>query len=258
MSTKPLVVFDFDGVIIDGIYEYWQSSRQACLKLLESKFPPIQLPNKVPQEFEYLRPWVQYGWEMVLLAAELARPKSTLREKGCKDFSRNYHRNCNNALEIWNWKPKQVQEALDNVRREAIVNNLENWLANHTAFPGVKDRLKRFNSEGIELAVLTTKNAEFTAQLLNSLSIKSDLLYGYESGSKINILIELSKSRKIKGFVEDRRATLEKVGNHPELISIPCFLASWGYLKPNDSKNLPANISLLEPITFAQPLANWN
>ena len=258
MTRKPLVVFDFDGVIIDGIPEYWRSSRKACLKLLESKLDNFQLPNDVPQEFKYLRPWVKHGWEMVLLAAEFLRPNSSLLKKGFKNFAKDYHRNCNESLEIWEWSPKQLQEALDNVRRESIANDFHKWINSHQVFPGISERLKNFKLEGIEIVVLTTKNADFTNQLLNSFAIKADLLYGYQSGSKTSVLIELSKKRRIEGFIEDRRTTLEEVINTPEIASIPCFLASWGYLKPNDCKDLPTGIFLLEPRTFEQPLANWN
>tara|TARA_Y100001968_G_scaffold3933_2_gene3453 strand:- start:943 stop:1719 length:777 start_codon:yes stop_codon:yes gene_type:complete len=258
LTSKPLLVFDFDGVIVDGIYEYWLSSKKACCKVLQSKFNDITLPNDIPQAFKFLRPWVEHGWEMVLLAAELTNPNSGLNQKGYKNFADDYQQNCINALNKWKWNPKQLQQALDDVRREAIAHDLETWLASHHSFPGVADRLNELNEEGLEFAVLTTKSAEFTAQLLNSFSINANFLYGYESGSKTEVLLQLSKNHLIQGFIEDRRKTLEKVINTPQLTSIPCFLASWGYLKPNDLNNLPACISLLEPTTFARPLANWN
>ena len=53
------------------------------------------------------------------------------------------------------------------------------------------------------------------------------------------------------------RATLEAVLNTPGLQELPCYLASWGYLKPNDTKDLPSKINLLTPENLMSPLANW-
>ena len=252
------MVCDFDGVIVDGINEYWLSSKNAYLKILGNLSDNYDLHPDVPKAFKYLRPWVEHGWEMVLLAAELLKPDSHLNQGNFKQFAANYPQKCKEALHGLELSPEELQKALNDVRKEAIAKDYQNWLNNHKAFPGVSNRLNQLEAEGIDLIVLTTKGAEFTSQLLASFAIKSKFIYGYESGSKTDVLLQLSKDRIIKGFIEDRRATLEKVINTPELTSIPCFLASWGYLKPNDLKNLPSNISLLEPKIFASPLANWN
>ena len=257
MSKNSLLIFDFDGVIIDGIEEYWTSSRQTFLKLSTKKSTDLSLPHSVPPAFRELRPWVQHGWEMVLLAAELTRPDSQLfsnRSRMCSDL---YKQQCNTALKIWDWNPMQIQKALDGVRKKAISVDSKCWLKSHKAFPGVVNRLNKFKEEGIDIAVLTTKSVSFTAQLLNYLNIETSLLYGHESGPKTKVLSELLSKHLIKGFIEDRRATLETVKNNTELSSIPCFLASWGYLKQDDTKNLPLDIHLLDKKTFSTPLAKW-
>ena len=69
MNDRPLLVFDFDGVIVDGMAEYWLSAWHACLRLEAA--PEGSTPDQVPDAFRQLRPWVHHGWEMVLLAAEL-------------------------------------------------------------------------------------------------------------------------------------------------------------------------------------------
>ena len=40
-SPAPLVVFDFDGVLVDGMPEYWWAARTAALQLA----PRLQLPE---------------------------------------------------------------------------------------------------------------------------------------------------------------------------------------------------------------------
>jgi len=257
LTSRPLLVFDFDGVIVDGICEYWWSSRRACLELLGRNANDPSLPEAVPEAFRQLRPWVHQGWEMVLLAAELIRSDSALILLGAKNFSDNYQRNCKEALEFWNWTQDHLQVALENVRKEAIESNREKWLASHKAFPGVVPRLKQLNAEEYEFAVLTTKSAEFTAELLNHFHLKPSLLYGHESGSKSHVLRQLSQTHILRGFIEDRRATLETIRDAPDLNSLACYLASWGYLKHEDKKDLPPNIHLLDTKTFLAPLASW-
>ncbi len=257
MKPNPILVFDFDGVIVDGILEYWNSARKACLELVETRKDLNDLPLEVPIEFKQLRPWVKNGWEMVLLAAEMRRKNSPLVLNGPIDFAAEYAQNCHKALKAWDWNPKQLQITLDKVRNDAIKINKEKWLASHVAFPGVQQRISQLANEKIDFAVLTTKSARFTSELLSHFNLYPKLLYGHESGKKPNLLLKISQTWSIQGFIEDRRATLETVLQTSEISSIPCYLASWGYLKPNDVKNLPSKIHLLKPETLMSPLASW-
>ncbi len=259
MIKKPLLVLDFDGVIVDGIEEYWTSSRQTCLNILSPKKKEvIFFPNEIPTTFKTIRPWVHHGWEMVVLAAECSHETSQLNLQGIQSFSKNYSKECALALNEWGWKPSQLQEALNQTRREAISRNFNQWLNYHQPFSSVIQRLQILEKEGLEFAVLTTKSIEFTKKLLNCFNLQPRLVFGHESGSKIDVLNQLLKKRRIRGFIEDRRSTLEKVLEDPKLESIPCYLASWGYLKPQDPKNLPSGIQLLDLKTLREPISNWS
>ena len=260
MTDKPLLILDFDGVIIDGMNEYWSSSQQACINLLSNDLSSnqLELTNKIPENFKELRPWVEHGWEMVLIAAEALRDNSYLRLEGANAFSSNYRQNCKEALAHWGWEAEVLQKALDSARKDAISSDFSIWVKQHQPFPDMISRLKLFSCEGIELCVLTTKSTIFTKKLLDALKIKIKIIFGYEFGSKANVLSDLGKNRQIKGFIEDRRETLEKIAQIPSLKSISCYLASWGYLKPTDKMLLPNNIILLDKKKFAAPLATWN
>jgi len=256
VKVKPILIFDFDGVIVDGILEYWTSSRDAFFELVKRENPIYDLPLAAPQSFRDLRPWVKYGWEMVLIAAELTRKSSPL-SISATCFADNYQKNCNEALRKWGWSSQQLQITLDNVRKRSIKANKKKWLESHVLFPGIKELINQLPKQNIDFGVLTTKSAQFTAELLTHLNLYPEILYGYEAGSKPSLLHQISKDRPIQGFIEDRRATLERVLKTPEIESITCYLASWGYLKPNDINNLPSNIHLLKPKNLMSPLANW-
>ena len=120
------------------------------------------------------------------------------------------------------------------------------------------ERLNDFACENLDWAVLTTKGRDFAVELLDYMQLRPALIFGHEAGDKTHVLQEILSDRVIKGFVEDRRETLEEVLLSTGLSSIPCFLASWGYLKPEqDSLDLPSGIHLLNPETLAAPLASW-
>ncbi len=259
MIEKPLLVLDFDGVIVDGIQEYWSSSRQTCLNILSAKEKEnLSFPSNIPKAFKAIRPWVHHGWEMVILAAECSNKTSQLNLKGIQNFSKNYQIECSLALEKWSWTPVQLQEALNQTRREAIANNFKQWLNFHQPFSLVTKRLKTLEKEGIEFAVLTTKSIEFTKKLLDYFDLQPKLVFGHESGSKVDVLNQLVQNKIILGFVEDRRTTLEKVLEDPKLQSIPCYLASWGYLRPDDRNSLPSGIKLLNSDTLREPISKWS
>ena len=258
MQEKSLLVLDFDGVIVDGMTEYWSSSRQAFIDLISQNKGKVHFPpTEIPKDFKSIRPWVHHGWEMVLLAAECSNSRSRLNIKGIGAFSKNYSRECALALKEWEWTPRQLQEALNQARRDAISNNPNEWFKTHKPFSSVVQRLQILDNEKIEFAVLTTKSLEFTQQLLKSFNLQPKFVFGHESGSKPAILTKLLKKQTIKGFIEDRRSTLETILKDGNLQSIPCYLASWGYLKPQDLEHLPSGIQLLDQKTLNTPIANW-
>jgi len=258
VSNRPLLVFDFDGVIVDGMEEYWWSARAACLSLLPSSSnAEDRLPVSVPEVFRQLRPWIHHGWEMVLIAVLLQDPEAPLLREGVEDFVQGYAHHCKRALVARGWTPPQLQVALEQVRSAAVAEDRSTWLARHRPFAGVPERLRRFGAEGFDWAVLTTKGRAFTAELLDGFALRPQLLFGHEAGTKPDVLLQLRTERSLAGFVEDRRPTLETVKATSGLETLPCFLADWGYLRPHDREALPQGIHLLDQARMLTPLADW-
>ena len=249
-SQGPLLVFDFDGVLVDGMEEYWWAARRTALRLL----PSLELPETVPPPFLQLRPSIHKGWEMVVLAAELAAGENDLVSR-----FQPYEPGLARALSARGWQPEQLQHALESVRSEAIAADRAGWLARHRFFPGVIERLRRLAGEGAEWAVLTTKGRAFADALLNGAGLIPRALYGHEQGRKPDVLLQLARDepRRPLLFLEDRRPTLEAVLATPGLESVRCLLVAWGYLAPGDDEALPAGIRLLPAETFQAPLAQW-
>jgi phosphoglycolate phosphatase-like HAD superfamily hydrolase len=247
--TAPLLVFDFDGVLVDGMAEYWWSARATALALR----PERQLSPTAPPGFQQLRPLIHKGWEMVLAALELSRPDLDLDA-----YLSDYPGHLRAALARWQLEPDQLQEGLEQLRREAIHQDPQAWLALHRPYPGVPERLAALAAEGSDWLVLTTKGGAFARQLLEAYGLQPLAVYGHEQGSKPEVLQRLVLEQpQPLWFVEDRRPTLEAVRQTPGLEAVRCFLVSWGYLGPGDTEQLPAGIQLLHPSQFSQPLADW-
>lgn len=246
--TAPLLVFDFDGVLVDGMREYWWSARQAVLALA----PGVALPEQAPAGFAQLRPLIHKGWEMVLMAAELSRPELDLPA-----LLADYGAALAPALERWGWQPALLQSTLEQVRCDAIAADRAAWLGLHRFYPGVPERLNALAREGARWLVLTTKGGAFAQELLAAAGLEPAAVYGHEQGSKPEVLARLGEPGRGLWFVEDRRPTLELVRATPGLEAVRCFLVSWGYLAPGDRDGLPEGIALLEPPVFAAPLARW-
>ena len=253
MSLQPLLVFDFDGVILDGMDEYWSSSRAACRSLLQGAL----LPEHTPNSFRQLRPWVNHGWEMVLIAALLQESDGPLQRLGVDAFAADYDQQLQAGLHRFGWNPSLLQDSLERVRRQAVSADRSGWVALHQPFEGVPERLSRLEEEGVAWSVLTTKGRDFTAELLDAFQLRPVRLDGRESGPKPEVLVRLRREWALRGFVEDRRATLEAVLETPGLEGLQCFLADWGYLRPADREGLPEGLDLLSASQFAAPLAIW-
>ncbi len=249
-TPGPLLVFDFDGVLVDGMPEYWWAARAAALRLDRS----LELPEHAPADFARLRPSIHKGWEMVLVAAELARGAAA----DSLIVARDYAAALQPALERWGWTPDRLQAVLEEVRAEALQRERQAWLGRHRFYPGVVKRLERLAAEGADWGVLTTKGGAFAAEILAAAGLRPHCLFGHEQGSKPEVLLQLRRHGRPLWFIEDRRPTLMTVRGTPGLEAVRCFLAAWGYLAPGDGERLEeAGIRWLTPERFAAPLADW-
>ncbi len=106
--------------------------------------------------------------------------------------------------------------------------------------------MKELRKRKIKTGIITTKGEIFAEKILKQLNIFPELIFGYESGTKIKIAEKLTKTYEILGFIEDRKKTLTDIKQNSATSQIPCFLADWGYLKETDRHNLNNEIKLLK------------
>jgi len=248
VKEKELILFDFDGVIIDGMHEYWLSSLLACKYYLNSKdlCSDIDINLKTSNVFISLRPWIKYGWEMVIITHEIIKKNNPLTDKNKNTFLADYQKNCTEIIKKNSWDSENLQKCLDKARELQISDNFDKWISLHNPFIEVVQFIKYAKKNGYQIGIITTKGKSFTQKILNKIDINPDFLYGYESGSKTEIITKLINNFKIIGFVEDRLKTLLNVVNNSQTSNVPCYLADWGYLKEEDRINLPKKVKLLK------------
>ena len=228
--------------------EYWHSSLLACEKYLNSPYISVdqKFYKRVPNSFKEIRPWVKYGWEMILIVHEIIKTENPLKSKNVDNFVSNYHQNCRTILNSNSWIAEDLQKILHESRKYQIVKNFKSWVNLHNPFLEVLNFIKELRRREIKTGIITTKGGIFAERILKQLNIFPELIFGYESGTKIKIAENLTQTYEILGFIEDRKKTLVDIKQNSKTSQIPCYLADWGYLKKSDRYNLSHEIKLIK------------
>ena len=228
--------------------EYWHSALLACEKYLNTSDISIDqnLYKQVSNTFIEMRPWVKYGWEMLIIVHEIIKKENPLNNNNKSDFLKKYHQNCEEILSDNSWVSKDLQKYLDKSRKYQIDKDFDNWVNLHKPFYEVIDFIEKIKQKNIKTGIITTKGRVFAEKILKNLNIFPELIFGYESGTKVEIASKLSNEYEVIGFLEDRKKTLVDIKQNNDTQHIPCYLADWGYLKNTDRNNLPYEIKLLK------------
>ncbi|MCG8363898.1 MAG: HAD hydrolase-like protein [Pseudanabaenales cyanobacterium] len=261
MKHPTIVAFDFDGVICDGLIEYFQTAWRAyCQIFALSDATP---PNGLAERFYPLRPVVETGWEMpILLKALLAGVKDEVILQDWQTIAQQF-------LVEQELEAAKVGAAVDGVRDEWIQADLQNWLDQHRFYPGVIERLKALVSSSTYPVIVTTKEGRFVRQLLNQQGVElaDEQIFGKEvKQPKHQTLRQLIQQQQHQGeksvhlwFIEDRLKTLQRVKQESALGSVQLFLGDWGYNTETDRQiaRHDSRIHLLSLTKLVQEFSAW-
>ena len=175
MIDKPkILALDFDGVICNGLKEYFQTTLRTYQKLWKDD---SQNDLEIwANSFYKLRPVIETGWEMPILLRALVLQYEQ------DNIESNWHNVCSEIVTKENLNKQQVMSALDGVRDHWIQTDLDNWLALHEFYPGVLEKLGKLLDSSTLLYIVTTKEGRFVKQLLKqqNLSFPEDHIFGKE------------------------------------------------------------------------------
>jgi phosphoglycolate phosphatase-like HAD superfamily hydrolase len=256
-NFPTILALDFDGVICDGLIEYFQTAWRAYCQIWK---PAEILPDRdLASSFYRVRPAIETGWEMPLLIRALLTgiaPEQILRD---------WPNIVPQLLAENNLKAEVVGAMLDGLRDDWIAGDLAGWLSLHRFYPGVAERLHQLEGEAVKVAIVTTKEGRFVRELLQLAGVEMppDLIFGKEyKKPKHQILREFlaaSGENTAIWFVEDRLKTLLSVKQQPDLSEVRLFLADWGYNTLAERESVAQNppVQLLSLSQFAGDFAAW-
>jgi len=260
MAIPAILAIDFDGVLCDGMAEYFETSRRTCVKA----WPREKAPgHALFPAFRRLRPVIFTGWEMPLLLRAIAGGQAEadiLRDwAGIRDHELEAEPRAHELKNL-------LTHTLDDSRREWIAANRADWIARNVPYCGL-DELRRLVGEPERAVLVTTKEGEFARLILDDWGVKLADIQGKEAGThkcdNLRALIAAyttSHGRRPRvWFIEDRLETLEHVTTHPDLEDVDLFLAAWGYNTPETRARAQASqrVRLLELDQFRRGLAAW-
>ncbi|MEL6229348.1 MAG: HAD family hydrolase [Cyanobacteria bacterium J06627_3] len=226
-----LVAFDFDGVICDGLIEYFQTAWRAYCKLFKPE--NLEPPAGLAEKFYPLRPVIETGWEMpMLLRALIAGKTDDEIVTGWPELALPF-------LDETTLTKAEAAKTLDGERDHWIATDLDDWLAQHRFYPNMLAVLKA-SLEKRPTYIVSTKEGRFIQQLLNQsgVAMPPDKILGKEvKRPKYETLRLLTASHLVQGgastptiwFIEDRIKALQGVKQQPDLDHVELFLADWGY-----------------------------
>lgn len=262
--APTILALDFDGVLCDGMLEYFQTSWRTYCQIWQPKNQAP--PDDLAPSFYRLRPVVETGWEMPLLLRAIML--GVAESKILEDWSAIVQK----LIESENLDALAIGKQLDVIRDEWIENDLESWLGLHQFYPGVIERISRILSpekDSLEnftqLYIVTTKEGRFVKQLLQQQGIQlaGSQIIGKEcQRPKYETLLQLIEKTGAGAklwFVEDRLKTLQLVEQQFDLNEVRLYLANWGYNTPVQQefvRNEP-RIKLLSLSMFAQDFSLW-
>lgn len=259
---KPdILALDFDGVICDGLIEYFQTAWKAYCRIWNPR--PQTAPPGLDQRFYRLRPVVETGWEMPVLLRSLLLGSTD--EEILADWQAIAHQ----RVDVEELDPADLARAVDGVRDEWIEDDPDGWLSQHRFYPGVVERLRRAIASVPQTVIISTKEGRFIQQLLQRerLDWSAEKIFGKEVRQpKHETLRQLSATWTHESghspqiwFVEDRLKTLQSVRSHVDLEHVQSFLADWGYnTEPDrDTAQADASIRLMSLEMFSQDFSAW-
>jgi phosphoglycolate phosphatase-like HAD superfamily hydrolase len=265
-NAPTILALDFDGVLCDGLLEYFQTAwRTYCQIWTPDRQTP---PEDLAPHFYRLRPVVETGWEMPVLLRALILGVS--EERILQDWSGVLQE----LVASEHLDAADLGEKVDTVRDEWITTDLESWLELHRFYPGVIDRIQRMllapqaslAETPTQLYIVTTKEGRFVRQLLERQGIKlrEERIIGKEfkrpKYQTLRQLIDLFKCAPAQlWFVEDRLKTLQSVQQQSDLQNVRLYLADWGYntAEQQDIARHDPKIELLSLAEFAREFSNW-
>ena len=262
VSAPTVLALDFDGVLCNGMKEYFHTAWHAYCNLWQpdSSTPPDGLADR----FYRTRPVVETGWEMPLLL------RSLLLGTAEADILLHWSTIAQQQAAADHVEPTKLAAEVDGVRDRWIKQDVDSWLAEQTFYPGIIPQLQAWLTSPTQIVIISTKEGRFIQQLLKQQAVDVTKLQIFGKEVKRSkpetlrsLLAEHNSAARDRAatfwFVEDRLQTLQAVRQQADLSDVNLFLADWGYntQAERDSVAHEPRIHLLSLLQLSQDWTAW-
>ncbi len=234
MKKGKILFLDFDGVLCDSSRETARTGWLAGSELWD-EWKGSEIPENYLRKFIKLRPLLETGYEAIALLKSI--------DEG---YSESF------LIDKFNFMKEQVFTSVSmnrdkliklfgKVRDDWMRLSPASWLEWHS-FYGCAGDIAAIAAERYSLVyIITTKQKIFVEKLLDYSGITFDpgIIHGLESGKSKELII--SGILEAEGFspdraviLEDRVDTLHVMEDYAALDGALLYLASWGYVFPDD------------------------
>jgi phosphoglycolate phosphatase-like HAD superfamily hydrolase len=249
------LALDFDGVLCNGLKEYFQTS----LRAYDQIWPDSKTKETLAWEsiFGHLRAVVETGWEMPLVLRAISLGWSEA------DILLNWTQIRDQLLAAEKLDWRQIGHQVDTLRDHWIAEDVASWLNLHEFYPGVTTQLSQWIAQDFPVFIITTKESRFVQALLSQvgISLPASKIFGKDCREpKAQTLRSLQKKGFSRvWFVEDRLATLQGICQQDDLQQVGLFLADWGYNTKGDREFAltHTSINLISLEQLSQGFAHW-
>lgn len=248
---NPLLVFDFDGVICNSIYDSFKTAINTYLDLLPKNNLPFNGPieslesifafeKSNPEFFNAFRNLMPFGnraedYYIILQILEQDRANQIQTQKQYHEFETVLEPSMLNAY----------GKAFYALRYSCQKKNVKTWSELSPAFPGVIEAVRQL-TQRFQLAIATSKDLASIHILLKTYGLtdcfKSESILDKDiANSKKHHLELLQKMYQLPfdqiSFIDDKLLHLESVAD----LGIQCYLATWGFNTPREYQNAITN-----------------
>lgn len=257
MSNSPTVLaLDYDGVLCDGMKEYFLTAWQAYCTLWQ--IPDSTPPTGLAERFYRVRPLIATGWEMPLLLRALLMGYS--EDEMAVDWEGLSHQ----LIEQEGITAKALAAEVDGIRDRWIARAPDSWLAEQVLYPGIAAQIPAWQ-KATQVVIISTKEGRFIQQMLQQqgINLTNLRIFGKEvEQPKHQILRKLKAEQPedaVFWFVEDRLKTLQTVQKQPDLTDVVLFLATWGYntQAERDAVSADPTIHQISLAQFCENFSSW-
>ena len=215
-----IIIFDFDGVVIDSIDEcllvsyYANNGADICSDITLHSIPENE--RKLFKRYRYL---VGPAFEYLYLWKAI---------KSFRGEVEDYYLYLKNNVSL---DTAGFQERFFNIRRNIQENQREKWIKLNPVYPGIVGIIEKLSSK-TRLFISSTKDEGSIVFLCRcyGIPIPENNIFGNESGiDKMEHIKTIAKTTKYEPgkmvFIDDNYEHLK----HVQKTGIRCYLAGWGY-----------------------------